>query len=515
MKKFLSILLALTMLLACASALTSCSDVNENDMEKDPSQTITDAVDKSTSAFFSDEAGLGEVLKKAAEKGKYTVSFKSDDLLGGELTKISETIYADKKANSVVSETSVTYKGNKLSATIYGNKDSVAFESESILGNDNALMVNFDKFISEFKKSDIAKLLNLDKESIKAITSSLESALSESDLDEKEMQEKIEKFYDDLIKLMDQSVSTEKHEGPDGKEKDYVVSTYTIDNKSLQDILEFFYDYVMDQIGDIELPEGTDLDDLEKEFKELLKEIDDHMDIDIEIKMYIESKSGAFYKLTVDGDMTIITEEFDYEYDMEKGEIESTLVSTDEIDVKLDGEFVITENEISLTANILADGEELEEEYKIEAVLGKEVDDGNVKYDLSVTVGVGSTSIDVIDATYEYENNGDITIEIKLPKELMQSEKSLKIVLRGNIEVEKKSATITFDELKVGDEKYRFEFVVEIEAVDSIPQFPNDAKDIVEISEEEWEEIVNDIQNSDLAEIIGAINSPDVPEFPE
>ena len=77
--------------------------------------------------------------------------------------------------------------------------------------------------------------------------------------------------------------------------------------------------------------------------------------------------------------------------------------------------------------------------------------------------------------------------------------------LKGKVTVAKNKATLKFDVMTVGDEKYRFDLVFTAESEDSIPEFPKDAKDIVDISEDEWEQIVDDIEDSDLAELIKKI----------
>ncbi len=491
MKKLLSFILVLSMLAACLLVMSSCGKVSESDLKNNPYAVVDEAMDKSMSDFFSDEAGLGAVVKKASDKGKYTISFAGDDILGGELSKIVETIYFDKKNNAVVSDTEIVYNGKVLSALIYGQKDKLALESNTLFGSSAALLFDLKTFNEKFENSDLAELIGVDKDDIKDVKELLNTLLDDEAFDVEANQEKIEKLCNELYAMMDQTVSTEKVKDPDGKEIKCLVSKYTITNENLKKILKHVCDFLMEEMGDITLPDGNrDMSEIREEFDEIIAELDEKLDVELKMSIYINSKSGALYKMSIDG---TVTEKEDF-----NGE------GADDV-CRINSEMLFTDTEISFTACIEV-GEEI---VTADVLLKKEVDGKNVKYDLSAKVGSGSVEMNLLNATYEYKKDGSITIDIKLPKELSAQGVPSNIILKGNVEIEKKSAEINFNSLKLGDESFDFDLSIKIETIDSIPQIPSDAKDIVDITDEEWAEIFEGIANSPLADIFGSSSLPE------
>ncbi len=491
MKKLLSVLLILSMLTACLLVMSSCGKVSERDLENDPYAVVDEAMDKSMNEFFSDEAGLGAVVKKASDKGKYTISFAGDDILGGELTKIVETVYFDKKNNAFVSDTEIVYNGETLSALIYGQKDKLALESNTLFGSSTALLFDLKTFSEKFGNSDLAELLGVDEDDIKEVKEMLNTLLGDEAFDTEANQEKIEKLCNELYAMMDQTVSTEKIKDADGNEIKCLVSRYTITNENLKKILKRVFDFAMEEMGDITFPDGNrDMSEIREEFDEMIAELDEKIDVDLKMSIYINSKSGALYKMTIDGDVT------------EKDAFDADVAANN---CKINSEILFTDTEISFTASI----EMGEETVSTDLSIKKEVDGKNVKYELSAKVGSGSVEMNLINATYEYKEDGSITVDMKLPKELAAQGVPSRITLNGKVEVEKKSAEISFNSLMLDGESFDFDLSIKIEAVDNIPKIPSDAKDIVDITEDEWAEIFEGIENGPLADIFGSSDMPE------
>ncbi len=506
MKKFLSIFMILVMLLTSVTLLASCSKVSEDDMEDDPYEVLNNAMDQSLNAFFSDEAGVNNVLKKASEKGKYKISFESDELMGGEITKITEIIYSDKKNNQFVSETDIVYNGEKLSAKLFGNGESIALQSNSIFGSNIAILFDPETFARSFPNSAMAELMELTYEDSREIVDMMNKLFNEEMLDAEKREEYTKELYEDLINMMDQSVSTEKMENYDGKETEYIVTTYSIDNKSVKKMVERLYEYVLDMSELYELSGEYDIDEIQAEFDELILQIEEKTDIDIEIDIYVEAKTGNLYMFEVDGDVEVVEDRYDYYYDEYTGEVDTVFTHSDTVYSSIKAEMMFTDDLITFEAKITSN----EETVKIDADIEKEVDDGDVTYELSVKVGTDSVNINLINASYEYEEDGDITIKINIPKEV--AGEAIRIVITGSLEVSKDEVELTFDSLKVGDEKFKFKLVLSAEAVDSIPEFPEDAEDIVDLSKADWEELIDKIENSDFVKFIGSIGGSNYPD---
>ncbi len=498
MKKILSFLLIAIMLVACLVIMASCGRISENDLENDPFAVVNEAVNKSMNEFFEDKSGFSDVLKKAAEKGKYTVSFASDDLMGGELTEVSETVWLDKKNSSFVSKTAVNYNGEKLSAFIYGQKDKIAFESNAVLGDTSALLFDPKTFAEKLDGSALAELMEIAQEDISELKEIINSVFDESRLDTEENSEKLTALYNELYAMMDQSVSTEKAEDADGKEKKYIVSTYSITNENLKSMLERMYGFALDELGET----AEENAELKTEFDAMLAELDESVTLDLKLSLYIDGKSGSLYMILVDGDMVITEEEYDYVLNENTWEYEEIVTGTVDIPCEIDLKLAISESEITVKADVAVDGESV----GIDVSLEKEAERGDVTYELSAKLSMGSIEMKLLSATYEYEKNGDITVKVDLPAELGASISG--IVLRGELKVERKSATLTFNRLKIGETEYKFDLSFKAEAVDEIPAIPSDAKDIVSITAEEWENIAASFENSKLAELIASFDIP-------
>ncbi len=503
MKKIFSVLLVITLLLSITVVFASCGDLSEKDMQKDPQQVISDAMEKSLGTFFEDKAGVGAVLQKAEKKGKYTISFECDELLGEELSRITETIYNDSEKKQFVSETQVIYNGEKLTAFIYGNNENIAVSGESVLGSNMALLFNPQTFIEEFAGSGLAELMGVDSEASQEITEMVKSVFEAGLLDSEKLNNKIEQLLDKLISDMNMTVSAEKIENEDGKEQEYIISTYTIDNSTIKKMANTLYDFVM-EIAESYIASGeNNVDDIKEQFDELIEELDNNLDINVTIKLYVDAKESKLYLVKAEGGLTVIEHEYDYDFNEDTYEYESVLIDTTRNDFDLSAELRITSSEISLKADIDGDDDTI----NIDAKLQKEVDDGDVEYNLDVTVSTGAVTIKLINATYAYEDDGDITITAKIPKEIAGS--NINLTLKGNVQVDKDKLTLTFDSLKMGDEKYQFDLTITAEPVNSIPEFPENAEDIVDISKSEWEEIAENIINSDLGKLIGGNFSPE------
>ncbi len=496
MKKLLSVLLILSMLVTSVALLASCAKVSEKDMEKDPHEVISDSLEKSMSTFFSDEAGINEVLKKVASKGKYTLTLEGGDLLDGELSKITSTVYVDKKANSSVIEAGVVYGGETLSGTVYadGNKNNIAVAGKDILGSDIAILFDPKTFVEKFASSALADMMGIEGGDIDAIVDSIKTVFDEKKNGNEYYAEKIKELCNKLYEAMDLTVSAEKLENEEGKIKEYIISTYSITNENFKEMAKLVYDFMVEMAAIDSLAGETDPEGLKAEFDEALAELDKDLALDLEISLYVDAKAGNIYKIELDG--TIGTRETDYEWDEELGELVEVLGEI--VPHDFNAELTFTENEIALDVRFNAEGQDV----AIDVDLTKEAKKGNVEYELVANVTLGSVTMKLLEATYEYEKNGDITIEIGVPAEL--TGEALNIKVEGHLEVEKNSAKLEIETLKAGDEVVDLGLVLSAEAVDSIPEIPADAKDVVDITESEWEKIAEGISNSKLGDIISS-----------
>ncbi len=497
MKRIFSILLVISLLLSLATVFASCGAVSQKDMEENPQHVLSDAMTESINVFFDDKAGIGPILKKSQKMGKYTISFADDELMGGEITKITETIYSASDKKQFVSETKVVYNGEEINASVYCNNAQLAVSSESIFGSDIALLFDPLTFIERFAESGLAELTGMDSDSLNRIIETVKIANDKGLFDAERCGKELQELCNDLIDDMNMTVGTEKIENGEGKEEEYIVSTYTISNSTVKKMANTLYDYAIDIVEEFIQTEDYDSNAIRAEFDEFLAEMDNNLDMNVSVKTYVSSKEGILYLVKMDGALTVIEHEYEYEYNEDTYEVESVLTNTKRTDFEIYAELRCTSDEITFRADIEND----DNIKNVDAVLQKEVNGGNVGYKLNINVTDGAVTVKVINASYQYEDDGDITITVNIPKEVAGSD--IKMVLMGDVNVDADKVTLEFDSLQVGKEIYDFKLILSVEAVDSIPEFPDDAEDIVDISKDEWEKIAEDIQNSDFGRLIG------------
>ena len=108
MRKFLSLALAVCLLVSSCLILGSCSQVNEEKMKKDPASVLSTAMENTTAQFFKDTANINPIIAKAMKSGSLSVSLEAELLKEANIGKITETIYMNEKDKKFVSDTLVT-----------------------------------------------------------------------------------------------------------------------------------------------------------------------------------------------------------------------------------------------------------------------------------------------------------------------------------------------------------------------------------------------------------------------
>lgn len=473
MKKILSIILVLSMLLTSCLLLISCSKVSVKDVEKDAYTTISAAMQNTSESFFEKNADAEKALEKALKCGAFTLSFESDELMGGDLTKISETFYVDSKNEKFVSDTSVTYNGKALCALLFLDEAGLKLKSQSILGSDKALAINVSSIKENLKGSTLAEILGLTDEDVAEIIEVINNIESELKSNSEENLEKAKEFYNELYALCGQTVTEEKIE----KDK-YVVVTYTINNEAIKAIINKYVEFMSEYY-----PEDM-TEDLEEEIDAAIAEIDETVDVAINAKLYINRKANEITKITFDGSFT--------SFSNEKAEINA--------------EISFSETEIKATASASLPSEE---SMSAEMLIQKEKKDGNTTYTLSIDAKTGSVQIDLLNASYTSAKDGSITVKADIYSDVYDR---MTFELKGKLTSAKNEMNLEFSSLKLNDETYTFKATFSAKAMSEIIASPSDAKDVMELTEDEWMEIAEEIQNSELGKIISDM-TPSYPGY--
>ena len=488
MKKIWITALLLCTLLTCCVLMSACGKgISEKDLKKDTIAVLNQTYENTIGEFFKDESGFDKVMESAMNKGSFNITVASDELMGGTLTKINETIYVDAKGSAFVSDTLVTVGGEDLSARIYGNNDALVLSSPSILGSDTAYALNFKTISEKFKDSALAKMMEISDEdmaNVTAVINGLTASLSKVDA---EQTEETEKFIKELSTLAKQTVSTET-ETVEDKEVKYLVVTYTINNEVVKAIVDKF-------VTEMGLSEILDEKEM-TEFQDAIKKLDDMAEIDLSYKIYMDGKSEKIVKITMGGKIAV---KGDDAADKQEFEVDATVLYSDV--------------EISMNVKVKTP----DETATLKLAILKEQTEAVTTYTLTANVGASGVTMDLLTATYSYDKKtGDITIEGKLGDmfaAMLDYVDDLKLTVRMNCQVKKDEAILKLVSVKVGPIDISFEDANEVsitvKAGVEVPAIPTDAKDIMDLTEDDWTKLGESIMTGKLGEIIGSIGSDD------
>lgn len=445
MKKFLTIALSLMLLISCM-VLASCDDevvetgLEAKDIEENAYAALTQVMGNATGEFMGTNTGVQSTLNSALNKGSVSVSFESDDLMGGAITKVGSTTYIDKAGNKLVENATVVYNGEELGVNLFVDKNGITASGKDVFGSDAAYLLNLATFVENIETSVLGSMMGIPedeaelselKEQLNQIKSAYENALNSYLGD-------TEKLYNELYEIYKLTVTEEQIDG-----KTMLVVTCTIDEVS-------FKAAVTKMMGEVEGIEEINPD-------ELLEGIE----IDAVSKIYIDKDAEKATKVTLD-----------FEYTQKGEDAEVVEAAT----IKM--ETVFGDKEISVKCDVT----ENEETTKAEMKLTKAVDGTKTTYNAVVSVAEGSVSVEMLNASYTYDSsNGDIVLSAVAN---MNEEETYSFELNGKLTMTDKKVTLEFTSIKKDSVTVEFKAQISLEALEQIPTAPSDAKDISTLTEE-------------------------------
>ncbi len=488
MKKLMSVLLVFAMLLTGCLMFTSCNEVSAKEMRKDPYTAINDAVSNTASDFFADNAGVGKVLSRAAKSGSFDILFEVEGGLLGKLSRVNETIYVDQKGNRVVSDTAVTYEGTDYTARIYGDKDGVAVNSQSLLGTDATYALRYETAAAKFKDSAVIELLKIPQEAVAEISEILTKYAEQKKSGEDDVQKQIKVFANKLYETFDQTIVEDSVEGADGKSTKCVKVEYSLNNDKLKAALEQAVDELAASYVDAET-----LKELKASVTEAITELDKTTAISVKVDMYISQKTNKLVKLTFTGDVK---------------PIEQGVETFDAVSMSATAVFSDTEISFSIEGK---EGTEPDDSFKAALKLTKEQADENVTYKLSVSGGQGAVSVDLLNLSVTHANSGELKIDADVSSMMGEdggdvAGERFKVSLVGSLTATKEQAKLEFTKLTYGDATVNFKLAITATAGVEVPALPEGTKDLMELTKDEWQKLVTDVTTSPLMKLIGKLD---------
>lgn len=459
MKKILSLFLVLAMLATSLVIFSSCGDsVSAEDVEKDPYTILLKASRNTGNKFFIVDENAQEIIENASSKGSYSIILGENEMFAP-LSSLSSTLYADASNKKFVYDTEIDVDGEKFSEIVYVNPDSIALNANIL--PDRTLKIDFDTLVAKFKSSAFCKMTGLDGENDAEFVDQLIEAF-------KSIQQNMRGTYEDsltdvnaYIKVLMGNVS-EVTVTIDNEDVDCIKIPFNLNKTTLKA-------FVDKALADVNLPEDVNEEfEIEETVAQALEMIGDSS---ITFDVYVNADDTSFAKIDVNATVNM-------------GGSEGTFKGSD---ITVKGSVFFAETRIVFNGSVTVG----ERSFTANAEITKETKDDVTTFKFSVGVenkfGAQSQTItfDKISASYN-KKTGDVKISATLPDEI-------EATFSGNFKAVGSKVTMTASSISFTEngatDSLNFDVKLVIDSDPKIPETPKDAKDIMDLTEEEWQEI--------------------------
>ncbi len=511
MKKLLSLVLILALMLSSILMISCGGDdsttttekvgVTEDDFKTDAEAALNNALNNTTKDFFALNTGFGKVALGALNKGSVAIGFNGGSVLPN--VSGSETIFIDSANGKYVSDTKVSVNGDEISGQIFFDKNGVAIKGEDILGSDKALLLSFSTFVEKFTDSALADIFGLteaDKEQFNTVIAEIKAALENKDsgIDVEKLIADITAKSKEYVKPV---ISSETVDAID-----CVVVTYTVTKDNIVALSKDLVDIIVDAIPDdimAELDIGTKAE-LKTMAKELIDEEIAELSMTMTSKMYVVKSTNKVLKNTAD--CTVVIPTYTLEFNEDIWDLETVKVG--DATIKVNTEIKYTNSEISMKVDCdvavpeSKDAEPTSEKVSVEAKITKTVTGDETKFNAEMSITQGTITVKPVSGSFTYNKaTGNVALSVDVMADEDVTE-TINLTVNGNIKVEGKKATAKLTSVKLDGETYEFEVSVAFEQLDAIPTVPADAKDVVDLTEEEIITIMEEFMNSTIGKMI-------------
>ena len=461
MKRILTVAALLLLVVCMTLALASCDmGVSVDDAKDDPAQVLADALSAGTSDFFTLDAEIDKKIADAMTSGSVTLALDENEALqqmvGLTDFDIKAILYANDKTQQYALEIDADIAGESVDGVLFINEDKIALVSRTLLGSSKAYAFTPSVFLSKFEGSALKSALGIDNETASEVLDAFRSANEcfNNLFNMEEYNEKLSERTKKLFEAFDYGVSEREIDG-----EDMIVMSLVINSETIDDAVNMLTD---EDFGD-----GFEEEILE-ELEDLVVELQDNAEIDATVAIYLDKKNGALRN--VDLDFTATPTDDEYEGESVTGEVS----------------FSITESKLVLDANIAGELEEDSFDYSFTIECDKKVDGDKVTYDLTLDVVADGFGQDIdttlVTAQFVYDKgDGDFELEIEGDGKIVDFSANLE----GNVKVDGNAVTIVIEEVGANSMSLEIGLEIKFEKGVAVPEVPADAKEIVELTEEE------------------------------
>ncbi|MBQ8388094.1 MAG: hypothetical protein IJX46_04145 [Clostridia bacterium] len=475
MKKLLSVILAMAMLLSMSVVFTSCGDgetpveaVNPEDIKKNPVKYLGESFNKATEGFMSDDAGIDEIVAGALNGGSVNVKWEATEAIkemtGMPQLGIDETLYFGKDFSSLVSDTKLNVAGEEYTAMLYITTSLMAIGGSAIGGDTYKLDVfNFDK---EFADSSLAELLGEEfVEMYSAMLGEMESFFDQLEGQANMTMEEYQKRINRYISALKQTVTVSD---------DSVVISYVIDGDSIEalvkEVLKDMPDDENKAMIEESLPQiGASFDMLGLSMK---------LDINVSVKTGAVSSIklyGSFGSVATTGGKAEIEAKVTFSADAIKAALEvefqgETLGVYFDMDKKTEGDSVVYTAKLNVKAPAGVLGE-----------LARDYDILKVTYTYDKKSGNFELKAGITGFVSEYD---------EIAGKIENSTQEISANLKGSIKKNGESATITLDSVGAMGVSIDIGAAITFNKTATAPAIPENAKDILDITQADLEKLM-------------------------
>lgn len=487
MKKLISVLLVFSMLLSVSVLFSSCSRIREKDLEKDAQGVITDAIGRAYASFFDMEPRVTEVAEKALGGGSMRFSLAGKTLLGDAIGKIEMTTYFNAEDRRSVVDALVNYEGEDLTLRTHCDKNSLAFVSEDVFGSGTAYAISFSTLLTDLDNSALLEMMGMSDTDLAELKDAL-SAMDDMMEGLEKTEEELARIYNEVLETLLPVVGTEDVAVGE-KSTACVTVTYTINNDTLKNAATLWIERMVTDAED----RACAISDLE----ESLAEADG--EYEMIIKLYVGKKSRSLVKMTLESE-TVKSEDW--------GELDG--VSDEDYTERTTQtmELLLSATEISLTGNGKTSAWYLDEDSTTAYAfkLKKSGTANQVAYDFTASLTEDGETVEPMSAKLTYQKqSGDFTFTITVVED--EAEEPTVLTFLGKITVSEKEAVIAINSVTAEDVTIAFQASITYIAEAETPAAPENAKNILTLSEEEVNTFFEDFSQSNLYQIIQDLNS--------
>ncbi len=493
MKKFLSLVLALSLVLSCGVLFSSCSDeLKEKDVSANPMLAISTAMNNTNAAFYEDSLGLADILHASADKAVSGFYFESADLLGGEVTRINATMYADKNGAGAA-DIGVTYNGEVLDGTFY-YADGVIGLGSADLGLTSPIKIDMKKASEAFPDSFLADMFAGNEGVMDEFLSMLEGVADTLTKPAEETEEKVDivALSNELCAIFGQTITTKTLD--DGAE--CFVLSFTVDNAKLRSavkkVMEKLPEDAKAELENMLNSAASSSGATVPTVDEIMDMFDEACRLNLSYEVYINKATNTVPKTDISLSLTAKENEAGTETSTVTLNL-STLYTADKITFALSAE---TDGEtVSATIN-----------------LTKTKNEGNTVYAVKLDATKDSVTLNALNASLTVQNDGNFTIEADVYND---GAARITMGLAGKVIKEDGVATIEFNSLTTADMTVSFKLGIFFgKTDDNIPALPADAKDLLTMSDADAEAMLQSVMSSPIMTLLSSLGgSPDGDDY--